>query len=180
MGIRLGIAFLAAALLAGCEFTNSPLLVEGAFVNATFRVDQDGLPANTPVGTAATVHLRDVLEDAGGTADSVKIYNITVAIDSVTGSTPPATPLSGSASIDGRALFSLSGVPLAALAAERSIFDTSVPGFAFNASGVHYLVQSLRQDPPPSVTVAVVASSSSPALHFTMRVKIYTQVYTTP
>lgn len=180
MMTRFGFALLLAAAFAGCEFTNSPLLVEGAFVNATFRVDQENLPPNTPVGTAATVRLGDLFASVNDIADSVKIYNITVTVDSVTGATSPSTPLTGTASIDGNALFSLTAVPLSALGREHSIFDPSVAGCAFSASGVQYLMQSLRQNPPPNVTVAILASSSAPALHFTMRVKIYTQVYTTP
>jgi hypothetical protein len=173
-------ALLIGAAFAGCEFTNSPILVEGAFVNATFRVDQENIPANTPVGAATTVRLGDLLQSVSDVADSVKIYNITVMIDSVTGPTPAATPLSGTASIDGQPLFTLAGVPLSALGREHSIFDASVQGFTFNADGVAYLIRSLRQSPPPTVTAAVVATSSAPALHFTMTVKIYTQVYTKP
>ena len=166
--------------MAGCEFTNSPLLVEGAFVNASFRVDQEGLPANTPFGTAAMLRLTDVLDNVSAAADSIKIYNITVMIDSTAGSAPAATPISGLASIDGITLFSLDNVPLSSLGREHSIFDASVPGCSFNASGVLHLVQSLRQNPPPDVSVAVIGSSSAAALHFTLHVKIYTQVYTTP
>ncbi len=169
-----------AALFSGCEFTNSPLLVEGAFVNSAFRVDQDGLPANTPFGTVATVHLNDVLQNVNNVADSIKIYNISVTIDSVTGATATSTPISGIASIDGNPLFSLNNVALSALHTEHSIFDPSIAGCTFNAIGVQYLVHSLRQNPPPNVTVAVLGSSSASALHFTLHVKIYTQIYTSP
>jgi hypothetical protein len=177
---RLAIILALAALVSGCELSNNPLLVSGAFVNATFRVDQEGLPPNTPVGSATSVRLADVLADASEIADSVKIYNITVTIDSVTGATSASSPLSATAGIDGRELFRLTDVPLSALGREHSIFDTTVTGCTFTASGVQYLVQALRQSPPPTVTVGVLAHSSSSALHFTLRVKIYTQVYTTP
>jgi len=170
----------AAAVLSGCEFTNSPLLVEGAFVNSAFRVDQEGLPANTPFGTATTVRLNDVLANVNDVADSIKIYNITVTIDSITGSTSSSTPISGAASIDGNPLFTLNNVALSALHTEHSIFDPSVAGCTFNATGVQYLVHSLRQTPPPNVIVAVLGSSAANALHFTLHVKIYTQIYTTP
>lgn len=174
------LAAILAAILAGCEFSNNPILVEGAFVHATFRVDQDGLPAGTPIAATTTVRLADVLDGASASADSVKIYNITVMVDSVTGATSPDAPLTGSALIDGNTLFSLSDVPISALGKEHSIFDATVPGFSFTNAGVQYLVQALRQDPPPTVTVGVVTRSSSSALHFTLRVKIYTQVYTSP
>lgn len=174
------VAAVAMLFLVGCEFTNSPLLVEGAFVNAAFRVDQEGLPANTPFGTASVVRLSDLLADVSEVADSIKIYNITVTIDSITGSTSSASPISGSASIDGRTFFSLSNVPMSALGQEHSIFDASVPGCTFGAAGVQYLIQSLRQHPPPDVVVSVLGSSGATALHFTMRVKFYTQIYTTP
>ena len=180
---RLEMMLLAAALVAGisgCEFTNSPLLVEGAFVNSAFRVDQEGLPPNTPFGIAATVRLSDVLKDVNNIADSIKIYNISVMIDSVTGTTSASTPISGTASIDGHALFSMANVPLSSLHNEQSIFDPSVAGFTFNSTGVQYLVQSLRQKPPPNVTVAVLGNSSASTFHFTLHVKIYTQIYTTP
>ena len=172
---------LAAVLcLGGCEFTNNPLLVEGAFVNAAFRVDQEGLPPNSPFGASTTMRLGDVLEDISDVADSVKIYNISITVDSVTGSTSPASTISGSASIDGHSLFTLSNVPLSALSPEHSIFDTSVPGCGFSSAGVQYLVQALRQNPPPTVTVTVFGNSSSTALHFSLRLKVYTQIYTTP
>ena len=168
------------ALLAGCEFSNNPLLVSGAFVNGAFRVDQEGLPPNTPFGAAASMNLNDVFENISTVADSVKIYNITVTIDSVTGATSPSTTISGSTSIDGHTLFTLANVQLSALHKEHSIFDTSVPGCDFNSSGVQYLVGSLRQSPPPNVTLTVFGNSPSTALHFTFHVKIYTQIYTTP
>ena len=169
-----------AAVVSGCEFTNAPLMIEGAFVNAAFRVDQQGLPSNTQFGTAARVQLSDLMANVDAVADSIKIFNITVTIDSVTGATSSTTAISGSTSIDGNELFSLSNVAISELHQEHSIFDPSVPGCTFNSSGVHYLVGLLRQTPPPDVTVAVLGSAASSSLHFTFHLKIYTQIYTSP
>jgi hypothetical protein len=171
---------LALGLSGGCEFANNPLLVDGAFVNAAFRVDQEGLPANFPFGISSTVHLNDILDNVDGIADSIKIYNITVKIDSVTGSTPPTAAISSTTRLDGNTLFSINNVLLSNLSTERSIFDNSLPGFSFSSSGVQYLISKLRENPPPDVNVAVSGSSNSSSLHFTLKVKFYTQVYTSP
>lgn len=112
--------------------------------------------------------------------DSVKIFNLTLQIDSLTNGTTPATTITGIALIDTDTLFTVNNVALSAFSSERSIFDNSLTGFSYKASGVNRLISVLHQNPLPTVTVSVGGVASSSNLHFTTKLKFYTQVFTTP
>jgi len=160
---------------AGCELSTNPLLFEGPPITAKFRVDLTG----TAFGDAATINLQDAV---GGISDvdSVKVFNITLQIDSLTNGTSPATTISGTATLDGVTLFTITNVALSAFSSERSIFDNSLAGFSYNAAGVSHLLSVLRQRPLPTVTLAVGGTASAPTLHFTTKIKLYSQVFTSP
>ena len=56
----------------------------------------------------------------------------------------------------------------------------SLAGFSYNSPGVNHLIAVLQQRPLPTVTVAVAGTASNSNLHFTAKLKLYTQVFTNP
>ena len=165
----------ASVAVIGCDVGVNPLLFDGSPVSAKYRVDTDG----SSYLESKTVDLATVVEDIDKEIDSIKVFNVTLFIDSTEG-TASGTTASGFVALDALTLVSLTDVPLSAFATERSIFDTTITGFHYNDAGVAHLISVLKQRPLPSVDVSVSGSTSSSPLHFTLHLKLYTQVFTTP
>ncbi|MBI4546360.1 MAG: hypothetical protein HY707_00145 [Ignavibacteriae bacterium] len=169
-------AGLCLVLLSACEFGIYPLLFDGVPVIVKYRIDE----TSTSYSGSSTVNLQNIPEEIEEEIDSIKVFNITLKIDSTAG-TNPSTTVSGSASIDSRTIFTFTNVPLSTFSTERSIFDTALSGVSFIPDGVAYLIGLLNQRPlPATVTFAVSGSASSSPLRFTICIKLYTQVFTSP
>jgi hypothetical protein len=176
------VVLLTGILIAGCDVGVNPLLLDGSPLSAKFRVEGT---TGTSFDRSDTLQIADVLSSIDKSVDSIKVFNITLQIDSLTDGTNDTTKVSGSATVDGNPLFTLSNVPFSAFASERSIFDNTIPGSPiFNPSGVTHLVNllhALKSDTPPtSVAIRTFGNVSGSNLHFTIKLKLYTQVYTTP
>ncbi|MBI1805390.1 MAG: hypothetical protein HY033_06025 [Ignavibacteriae bacterium] len=173
------ILVLAGAFVTGCDVGVNPLLFDGSPLSAKLRVEGT---SGTTFDESRTLNIADVLSSIDKAVDSIKVFNITLQIDSLTDGTSDTTKVSGSATVDGNPLFTISNVPFSAFTSERSIFDNTISGFVFNSVGVTYLVnllQELQSDTPPSsVTVRAFGNVNGTNLHFTVNLKLYTQVYT--
>jgi len=166
-----------------CELATNPLLFDVSVVTARYRVDISP-PYEAIFDSSIVIDLNEALEDVEDEVeiDSVKFYNITILIDSTDG-TPSGTTISGTILVDGDTLVSLTNVPLDLFLTEQSIFKNIHPGFKFNSAGVAKLKQIFElypQQPLPTVKIFVEGSASSNSLHFTVQLKLYTQVYTNP
>lgn len=184
IALRIFFAMLAGILIVGCDVGVNPLLFDGSPLSAKFRVDES---SKSSFDDSTTINVAEVLSSVDKDIDSIKVFNITLQIDSLTDGTQGTTKLSGTAMIDGHILFTIldPGVELSAFASERSIFDETISGGPiFRADGVAHLISRLHSlhssSPPASVTVRVSGSASSSTLHFTVKLKLYTQIYTTP
>lgn len=161
----------------GCELGINPLLFDGRPITAEYRVDSrigrlDG---------SQTINPQELLSGIENSVDSVKIINVTLQIDSITDGTDPATTFSGSGSVDNIVLLTVSGAKLSDFSTERSIFSGSLAGLTYSAAGVSHIISMLHQSPlPTSALLAVSGTASTSNLHFTLRLKLYTQVYTRP
>ena len=164
-------------LLAGCDIGINPLLCDGTVTGADFRIDVSG----SSYDEILSVNLQSILEDIEDEIDSIKVYNITLKVDSITAPTTDSTKISGAGLIDNDTLVVLTDVPLSVFGKEQSIFDGTLDGVRFHQDGVSHLLEDvLPHRPLPSIQVHLLGSSSSADLHFTLHVKLYTQVFTTP
>ncbi len=164
----------------GCELGTNPLLFDGSPVTVSFRVDE---PSATILADSTSKDLEDV-KNIDKDIDSVKVFNITVQIDSITGGTDSSTTLTGTVTLDhAYTLFTLDTVALSEFVTERSIFDNSLGNkFAYNSAGVNYLLDLIKNkpNPLPTVWIAVYGRADKSPLHFRVRLRLYTQIYTTP
>jgi hypothetical protein len=168
-----------ATLGSQCEIGQFPLILDGSPLALAYRVDE-----NAPISgwsRSATVNLQDVANDLNHDIDSIRVFDITIKVDSVSSSTSSSTTFSGAGSVDGHTVYTMTNVPLSAFASEQSILNSSVTGLTYNPSGVAYLL-SLFNDVHnlPEVTGTQTLTASGSPLHFTVHVKFYTQVYGTP
>ncbi|MBI1805540.1 MAG: hypothetical protein HYR76_00650 [Ignavibacteria bacterium] len=163
----------------GCELGVNPLLFDGSPVSVKFRIDETG----TAYAKIDTLHLNGIRASFDKHIDSIKVFNITLLIDSTAG-TDTSTTISGTAVIDGHILLTLTHVRLSTFSSERSIFDTTMAsaGFSFNSDGVSYLLDLMSDlENLPSYVVVNISGTAPPGpLHFCIRLKLYTQLYTTP
>jgi hypothetical protein len=163
-----------------CDLGINPLLFDGPPVTGTLRVDAVG----SVFATVQVVDLGAVVKDVDKDIDSIKVYNITLQIDSTAG-TNPSTTFSGSALVDGDSLLNVSGLPISAFATERSIFDATLTGGPiFVETGVAHLIAILKAygetHTLPTITVVASGTASTSNLHFTIKVRLYTQLYLPP
>ncbi len=163
-----------ALLIGGCDVGINPLIIDGTPVSVVLVVETD----QTSYTSVSSVNLQQVLDAIDGFADSVAFYNFTLELVDLQG-TPASTALNGSFTINGTLLLQLNGILLSAFGSERSIFDPTLQGATVNSAGVTVLKNLLHQQPLPPVSVGLNGSTSNP-LNFRLRVKIYTQIYTTP
>ena len=157
----------------GCEVGINPLLFDGAPVVATWEFDQSGTSY-----TGSTIKdLVEILKDIKNSADSVKVFNITIQVEN-TGSTPAGTTVSGTATFNSTTVITLSGISLDSLAAERSIF-LPLTGLSSNPAGVTELATAILH-PTGTVTFGVSGTTSWSPLQIRITLRLYTQVYTHP
>lgn len=182
---RATIILLAAALLVwgGCELSSLPIIVDASAVADTLRVDIEP-PVPPALLGSFQANLGTLLSDVD-VADSIRLYDLSMQV--VNNTTDTAATLTGllvmqrSGSVQRDTLIELSGARIADFAAERSIFSQDVPGYRYNPRGVGALAQLLRGPQPlPSVIFTLLAFADRPSLHFTMRVKVYAQVFASP
>ena len=164
-----------------CDVGLYPLLFDGAPLTATFRLDQ---PTFTSFDVSQTVDLQEIRSGLDKNIDSIKVFNISLQIDSTAG-TNSATTLTGAVLIDGDSLIAVNGVPISEFATERSIFDATITGGrVFKNAGVATLIALLRtlsqSSGPLTATVRASGAASASPLHFTIKLKLYTQVFTPP
>jgi len=169
--LLLGIVLLA---LQGCEIGTNPLIVDGSPVIATLRVDGNA----AMYGAVEAVNLEDVLSGIDKDVDSVKIFNITLTIDSTQG-TPAGTTLTGGIGVNADTLVLMMNTPISAFSTERTIFDPTLKnaGFSYNNGVITILHGFLQQNPRPTVSLAFGAIASNTPLHFTFHFRMYTQVF---
>jgi hypothetical protein len=163
-----------------CDLGINPLLFDGPPLTGTLRVDAVG----SVFATVEAVDLGGLASEVDKGIDSIKVYNITLQIDSTAG-TNPATTFSGSALIDGDSLINVVGLPLSAFASERSIFDATVTGGPiFVQAGVSRLIAILKSygesHTLPVVTIVASGTASTTSLHFTIKLRLYTQLFLPP
>jgi len=164
----------AASAFAGCDLGINPLIFDAPAATAKFRVDETVASA---FDNSTMVDLEEVRTTIDADIDCVKVFNITLQIDSTAG-TSPATTITGSALIDGSTLLTLNGSAISQFASERSIFDTTLAGGPiYNSAGVQHLINVLRQRPLPAVTVRAFGSANSLPLHCTIKLRVYTQIF---
>ena len=170
----LGLLVMIAALFTSCDLGINPLLFDGSPVTAKFRVDKTGSSYDTTV----TIDLQSIIADLDKEIDSIKVFNITLQIDSTAGTTA-GTTVTGTASIDGFGLLGVSAAPISQFATERSIFDSTLTGGPiFVSAGVSHLVGLLGTSPLPTITLHSLGAASTTNIHFTVKLKLYTQVFT--
>ncbi len=161
-----------------CEVGLYPLLFDGTPVTAEFRVDATG----SAFDDSRTVDLEEIRRGIDKNIDSIKVFNISLQLDSTTG-TNPSTTVTGAVLINEDTLIAVNGVPISDFATERSIFDSTITGGrAFRNAGVATLIALLRQlsqgTSGLTATVRAFGISSTSPLHFTIKLKLYTQVFT--
>jgi len=167
------------AFLVGCDVGINPLLFDGTPVEASYCVEVTSGTTISPI--SKTVNLEDILSSIEKDIDSVKIYNITLLVDSTTG-TAPGVDFTDSLYMGSTKVFSMNGTPLTAFTTERSIFDPSITGLQFGSTIVSTLTSYIdpKNRPAPTVTLTFAGSASNQPLLFTVHLKIYAQVYTKP
>lgn len=161
------------------ELAVNPLLFDGTPVSGDFSVSTSG----SSYADSATIFLADIMSEIDKSVDSLSVINVTLLIDSIKSPTLGSTTISGTGSIDGINLMTLTNVPLSTFALERSIFDPALLslGCTFNQAGVTYIDNILKhpESLPTSVIIRFSGSSSSSGLYFQAHLKLYTQVFTT-
>ncbi len=162
-------------LLNGCEIGANPVILDGSPTTQTLRVDNNG----TLFGGSGTVNLSDVFSGVEDQVDSVRIFNITLLIDSTAG-TPSGTSLTGLLILNADTLFTLNGTPLSEFSGERTIFDPKLKqrGCTYSPRTVGILQRLLNQNPHPSVTISFGGIASTSPVHFSAHMKLYTQLFT--
>ncbi len=162
-------------LNAGCEIGTNPVVLDGAPITASLRVD---VPNNV-LYDSLPVNLGDAMSGIDNEVDSIRIYNVTLLIDS-TGTSDSGIIARGGFKLNNDTVLTLVDNPLSAFATERSIFDPRLKnlGFTYDPTMILKLQQYLRQKPQPVVQIAFGILSTSP-IHFTAHLKIYTQVFAT-
>ncbi len=168
-------------LIAGCEMSTNPLIFDGSVTSGEVAINTN---TNTFLGIDS-LDLHAIVAKVSQSVDSVKLFNLTIAIDSLGSSTPASTRITGAITVDDvnvlpyhYNIVTLTGVPLSEFASERSIFDTTISGFSFNESGSEFLIDALAQSPPPVLYVNVQGSADHNPVQFRLRFKVYAQVYT--
>jgi hypothetical protein len=175
MKLLLAAVIVAASAFTGCDLGINPLIFDAPAATAKFRVDET---VSSSFDNSAVVDLEEISTNIDADIDSVKVFNITLQIDSTAG-TSPATTISGSALVDGNPLLTLSGTAISQFASERSIFDSTLAGGpVYMSAGVQHLISVLRQRPLPAVTVRAFGTASGLPLHFTIRLRVYAQIFT--
>jgi hypothetical protein len=161
--------------LAGCEIGTNPIILDGAPAAQTLRVDNS---ANFFAGTGP-VALSEIFNGVDNEIDSVKVFNVTMLIDSTAGTTG-GTVLTGLLLINTDTLFTLNGTPLSAFSAERTIFDPTLAqaGFTYSTSTLMKLQHALNQKPQPTVTLTFGGIASNSPIHFSAHFTLYTQFFT--
>jgi hypothetical protein len=176
----LGAGLLLLAGLGGCvQWGVDPLVLDTSMTTSGLRVDQTAMM----VMAYDSVDLQMIHKSSSEGVDSVRFYNLTITIDSTEG-TPPGTSLTGTIGIVSggtiHVLAQLNNVPITGFSMERSIFDRSLSGMNVDYSGVGFLIGAMSMPAPPKVGFGMVASSSNSPLHFTVKVNLYAQVFTSP
>ena len=172
-------AFCAALFISSCELATNPLLFDGSPLSANFTVIVTG---NSFSGSN-TIHLSDVFSGIDIDIDSVSVINVSILIDSLSNGAVGSTTISGTGSVDGHALLTLSGVALSTFSSERSIFDPTLSGagVTYGSAGISYINSMLRHpESLPSSTSISVSGTTSQNGRFKAHIKFYTQVFTHP
>ena len=160
-----------------CDIGVNPLIIDGTPTEATFVVNSSY--ATFPP-LSFNVNLQDVLTGIAKEVDSIKAYNITMLIDGTDGTDPNLNGrivLKNGVNVD--TLLTMKDTPISPFASERTIFDTKLhnDGFNYSPTIVTTINGCLKQDPKPTVTVTASGSANQGPLHFTIHVKVYTQVF---
>jgi len=163
-------------LVTGCELGTNPLILDGSIATTNFPVNVE-IPAflNPAFSISDSIDLVGIYDDVKD-VDSVKFYNLTFLAES--DSAGLTTRITGSITVNGVPFLNFDNVPLSVFSPERSIF-TYVAGFSYDARGVGVIRSALA----PGSTDRVLRMSGdfhadSRSLHFSMRAKLYTQVFT--
>ena len=166
-----------AIMTAGCDVGTNPLIIDGSVTSADFPVNAE-IPFFLPPSftVADSVDFSEVYDGEVG-VDSIKFYNLTFIAEGDTAGL--AVRVSGSIEVDGEPLLLFNDVPLSAFSPERSIFNPTT-GFSYDARGTDRIRQALEPGSNASgVRMSGSFSANSRSLHFTMRARLYTQVFLT-
>lgn len=167
-------------LLWGCDIGVNPLLFDGAKLHANYHV-QSSTTSFSASETIDSAQIADVVSEVDKQIDSVKVYNITIKVDS-TGGTNPATTVSGSLLVNGHTFLTLTNVPISTFSTEISVLDPSVAsaGVSINRPGLEFIVNQFKnkESLPTSLTLVATGSTSHSPVDFWIHLTIYTQIFT--
>jgi hypothetical protein len=169
--IILSLSFL---LRNGCDIAINPLLFNGSPITAEFVIDEQV----TTYNETDQIRLSNILSSISEKVDSIKVFNVTLRIEPMTG-TPANLTVSGSLSIDNQGMVVLSNLPVSMYQNEQSIFDFGVTQYLTVDPGmIAFLNSLLAQSTLPAVTVNVSGQASETPVRLRIFITLYTQVYT--
>lgn len=168
------VAIISVVYLAGCEFTELPLILDSSTSSNPVRVDIN-TPFPVQYNDSVSINISALKVVTGESVDSLKFYNLTLLVENNT--SPSNAAISGTFSVNGHQLITMTNVSLSEFTKERSIFDKNITGFQYHAAGVSFLLQTLKTQSPSIITFRATFGPISSELHFDLRVKVYGQVF---
>jgi len=158
----------------GCDIAVNPLLFNGSPLTAEFVIDEQ----QTSYQGTDQIRLGNLLSSISETVDSIKVFNITLRIEPMTG-TPENLTVSGSIDVDNQEMVEMSNLPISLYENEQSIFDFGLTQYLTgNPALVPYLNSLLAQPVLQTITVNVTGQASDTPVRLRIFVTLYTQVYT--
>ena len=167
-------AALIVLLLAGCELSKYPLILDASGKSKTIRVDWND---PDPYTDSVTISIDDLADLTDYDIDSVRFYNLTLHITNDT--SDAGASISGEISVEGITLVTITSVEVTAFHKERSIFDKTLTGYSYNKPGVLFLLNALRNQSPSEIKVKAILSGDA-EMHFDLTVTLYAQVFANP
>ncbi len=168
-------AGLAALLLAGCELSKYPLILDASGKSRTIHVEVSP-PAE--YSDSVTISIADLKDLTDYDIDSIRFYNLTLNVDNNT--SPENAAISGDILVNDISLLTLSNVQVAQFSKEKSIFDKTITGYSYNKLGVVFLLNALKTQLPSDIEVKLRVNQIADPLHFDLTITLYAQVFANP
>jgi hypothetical protein len=169
-------AGLIALLLAGCELSKYPLILDASGKSRTIHVVVNA-PTNE-YSDSVTVAIADLKDLTDYDIDSIRFYNLTLNVDNNESAADAA--ISGEITVDGIPLLTLTNVKVTEFTDERSIFDKTIVGYGYDKSGIVFLLNALKTQYPPEIKVKMKLTSIENDLDFYLTITLYAQVFANP
>ena len=168
-------AGLIALLLAGCELSKYPLILDASGKSRTIHVDVSPPEEFSDSVTIAIADLKDLTDYD---IDSIRFYNLTLNVDNNESGAEAA--ISGEITVDGTTLLTLTNVQVTEFLEEKSIFDKTITGYHYNPPGVVFLLNALKTQSPSEIKVIMKWNPIVDRLHFDLTITLYAQVFANP